>query len=89
MVKWWKENKNRYPLLYEAAKDLLHTPTTSVPSEHIFSEAGYIDCARTSKILQVNLDRDLFLRKNLRYVPTDVTGTNEDIEIEDNSMHEN
>ena len=89
VLEFWKSKKNNLPYLYQAAMSLLHIPATSVASEHIFSEAGYIDCARTSKILQVNLDRDLFLRKNLRYVPTDVTGTKEEIEIEDNSMHEN
>ena len=84
-----ENHKKKLPYLYQAAMGLLHIPATSVPSEHIFSEAGYIACARRSKILQVNLDRHLFIRKNLRYVPIDVTGTNEEIEIEDNSMHEN
>ena len=89
VLEFWKSKKINLPYLYQAAMGLLHIPATSVPTEYIFSEAGYIDCARRSKILQVNLDRDLFLRKNLRYVPTDVTGTKEEIEIEDNSMHEN
>ena len=79
VLKWWKENKNRYPLLYEAAKGLLHTPATSVPSERIFSEAGYIARARRSKILPVNLNRHLFIKKNLKYVPTDVDKFTEDI----------
>ena len=51
---------------------LLHTPATSAPSERIFSEAGYIARARRSKILPVNLNKHLFIKKNLKYVPTDV-----------------
>ena len=79
VLKWWKDNKNRYPCLYQAAKGLLHTPATSVPSERIFSEAGYIARARRSKILPVNLNRHLFIKKNLKYVPTDVDKFTEEI----------
>ena len=75
VLKWWKDNKNSFPYLYQAAKGLLHIPATSVSSERIFSEAGYIARTCISRILPVNLDRHLFIKKNLRYVPIDVTGS--------------
>ena len=87
VLKWWKENKNRYPCLYEAAKGLLHTPATSVPSKRIFSEAGYIARARRSRILPVNLNRHLFIKKNLKYVPTYVDNSTQ--EIAASSLQEN
>ena len=48
---------------------MLHTPATSVPSERIFSEAGYIARARRSKILPRNLNKFIFIKKNMKYIP--------------------
>ena len=33
VVKWWQENKGKYPCLFKAAQAYLHIPATSVPSE--------------------------------------------------------
>ena len=68
----WKNHKSQFPCLYQAAKALLHTPATSVPSERIFSEAGYVSRARRSRILSINLNKNLFIKNNIKYVP-DVT----------------
>ena len=38
-------------------------------TERIFSEAGYISHARRSKILPVNLDKYLFIKRNKHYLP--------------------
>ena len=72
VLDWWKAQQKQFLSLYQAAKGLLHTPATSVPSERIFSEAGYIARARRSKILPVNLNKHLFIKKNMDYVPLDV-----------------
>ena len=48
---------------------MLCTPATSVPSERIFSEADYISLAKRSKILPVNLDKYLFIKRNKMYLP--------------------
>ena len=69
LLNWWKTRKNEYPYLFKAVKALLCTPATSVPSERVFSEAGYISRARRSKILPVNLNKNLFIKKNMRYLP--------------------
>ena len=71
VLKWWHDNRHQYPCLYQAAKGLLHTPATSVPSERIFSEADYIARERRSKILPINLNRHLFLKRNEQCVPVD------------------
>ena len=69
LLVWWKDHKSQFPCLFQAAKALLHTLATSVPSERIFSEAGYIARARRSKILPVNLNRYIFIKRNLKYTP--------------------
>ena len=50
---------------------MLCTPATSVPSERIFSEAGYIARAKRSRILPKNLDRYLFIKRNKKFLPED------------------
>jgi len=69
LITWWKERKGQFPCLFQAVKCLLSTPATSVPSERIFSEAGYIARARRSRIIPANLNKFLFIKKNLKYVP--------------------
>ena len=69
LLKWWRDNKIQFPCLVEAVKALLHTPATSVPSERIFSEAGYIARARRSRILPRNLNKFIFIKKNMKYIP--------------------
>ena len=69
LLTWWRDNKIQYPCLVEAVKALLHTPATSVPSERIFSEAGYIARARRSRILPRNLNKFIFIKKNMKYIP--------------------
>ena len=63
LISWWQERKEEYPYLFKAVRAMLCTPATSVPCERIFSEAGYISCAKRSKILPENLDKYLFIKK--------------------------
>ena len=69
LLEWCKACKTLYPCLTEAVKALLHTPATSVPSERIFSASGYIARARRSKILPKNLNKFIFIKKNMKYMP--------------------
>ena len=69
LLEWWRAHTTLYPCLAEAVKALLHTPATSVPSERIFSESGYIARARRSKILPKNLNKFIFIKKNMKYIP--------------------
>ncbi|KAE9525285.1 hypothetical protein AGLY_014353 [Aphis glycines] len=40
LLKWWKDNRNVYPCLFELMKKRLCVLATSVPCERIFSKAG-------------------------------------------------
>ena len=37
---WWTANQSKYPSLAELAKKMLAIPSTSSPSERVFSAAG-------------------------------------------------
>ena len=65
----WKDHKQMFPNLFNLVKVFLHIPATSVPSERIFSLAGYIVRDRRSKILATNVDRTIFLKKNEDHIP--------------------
>ena len=41
-LKWWNENKRRFPLLMNLTKHFLSAPPTSVPSERLFSAVGIL-----------------------------------------------
>ena len=69
VLSWWKSQKVNFPCLFQAVRALLATPATSVPSERIFSEAGYVARARRSRILPENLNKIIFIKRNLKYVP--------------------
>ena len=69
LISWSQDWNLEYPFLFKAVKAMLCTPATSVPSERIFSEAGYISHAKRSKILPVNLDKYLFIKRNRLYLP--------------------
>ena len=62
---WWKLNEHRYPILSRMARCILNIPGTSVPSERIFSTAGDIVTATRSCLDPENIDKLIFLKKNL------------------------
>ena len=64
-LKWWRENAKYYPMLSRLAKVFLSIPATSVPSERVFSTAGDIVTAERAQLLPENVDRLVFLKKNL------------------------
>lgn len=70
-LRWWKENAREYPRLAKITKKLLAIPSTSAPSERVFSKTARIldktRCAMspgmTSTLLFVNAGREWFERK--------------------------
>ncbi|KAK9074591.1 hypothetical protein SSX86_007189 [Deinandra increscens subsp. villosa] len=49
VLKWWKANSSRYPIVSRMAKDILAIPVSSVASESAFSTGGrVIDAYRSS-----------------------------------------
>ena len=73
IFKWWTKHSSTYPSLYLAFKATLSIPATSIPSERIFSLAGFILCKRRSQILANNVNRYIFLNRNRDYIPPNTT----------------
>ena len=73
VLTWWRNNRKLFPNLFKLVKVYLHIPATSVPSERIFSLAGYIVRSRRSKILAANVDKHIFLKKNEEHIPNKTT----------------
>ena len=73
VLSWWKKNKNQFPHIFQFVRSNLHIPATSVPSERIFSLAGYIVRDRRSKILSRNVNKAIFLKKNAKHIPPQTT----------------
>merc|ERR1711867_175041 len=69
ILKWWKCNRGLFPNLFKLVKVYLHIPATSVPSERIFSLAGYIVRSRRSNILPDKVNKYIFLKKNNDHIP--------------------
>ncbi len=62
---WWKAHKEQYPRLCSLARKYLCIPATSSPSERVFSTGGNIVSCRRSALKPQNVDRLVFLAKNL------------------------
>ncbi|XP_049320146.1 E3 SUMO-protein ligase ZBED1-like [Astyanax mexicanus] len=63
---WWKTNAHKYPHVAKLAQRDLAVPGTSVPSERVFSTAGDIVTASRSRLLPENVDKLIFMQKNMR-----------------------
>lgn len=62
---WWQQNGSQYPQLQHLAMKYLCVPSTSVPSERLFSKAGELVSARRNRIKPKHINLFLFLNKNL------------------------
>ncbi|KAJ8346464.1 hypothetical protein SKAU_G00278650 [Synaphobranchus kaupii] len=62
---WWKANECKFPHVANVAQRHLCVPGTSVASERIFSTAGDIVNANRSRLAAENVDKLIFLQKNL------------------------
>ncbi|KAM9853513.1 E3 SUMO-protein ligase ZBED1-like [Aulostomus maculatus] len=64
--KWWEKEEGKFPRLAKVAQRHFCVPGTSVPSERVFSTAGDIVSACRSRLDPDNVDRLVFLQKNLK-----------------------
>ncbi|GFN75820.1 Zinc finger bed domain-containing protein 4 [Plakobranchus ocellatus] len=58
---WWKERDPLYPKLCPVVRQFLCIPSTSVPSDQVFSEEAYIKINRRNFLEESLLDSYLFL----------------------------
>ena len=63
---WWKDQRLVFPSLSILAAKFLATPATSVPSERVFSLAGYRVNKQRSSLAPENVDKLIFLNKNYK-----------------------
>ena len=82
---WWSDKQHEYPNLYYVAKKYLAIPATSVPSERIFSLAGFIVRKNRTNLLPDHVNQNIFLAKNKQHIPANTTVLCNDLEEEDES----
>ena len=68
-----EKKQHKYPHLFKFVRSKLHIPATSVPSERVFSLAGYVVRERRSKILAKNVNKAIFLKANANHIPRNTT----------------
>ena len=65
---WWKVNQQKYPRVADIARRYLSSPSTSVPSERLFSSAGDLYSDSRNRLLGQRADMLLFIKHNLKFV---------------------
>ncbi|RNA24533.1 zinc finger BED domain-containing 4-like [Brachionus plicatilis] len=61
---FWKNNIYEYPILSILASIILAAPANSVPSERLFSHAGYQLWDRRNRLSKANFEKIMFLYEN-------------------------
>ena len=67
LLKWWKHESTRIPLLFQLAKQYLCSCATSVASERTFCTAGNIITSNRSLLKPEKANQLIFIDKNLEY----------------------
>ena len=65
---YWRNNELKYPTLSVLALDLLVIPASSAPIERVFSTAGQISSGKRNRLSDINLEREILVKKNKRYL---------------------
>ena len=65
IIRWWKCNTAKFPLLSLAAKKFLAVPATQTTSERLFSLSGNIITLSRPKLLLQNVEQLSFLHYHL------------------------
>ncbi len=72
MENTWVEKQGSYPLLSQVVVDILTIPASSwsAPIERVFSTAGESTTGKRNRLQSSNLEREVILRKNTKYLTT-------------------
>ena len=64
---FWNTIKN-YPIITSIACDILSLPPSTAPMERVFSTSGESTSGKRNKLTDNNLEREVLLRKNKKYL---------------------
>ena len=62
---WWNSRLCQYPLLIRLVRKIWSHPATSVCSEQVFSAAGNVVTKKRARLLGENVDKLVFLNRNI------------------------
>ena len=65
---FWQKNQKIYPLISSVALDLLSIPPSTAPVERIFSTGGEATTGRRNRLTDFNLEREILIRQNKKYL---------------------
>ena len=70
-LKYWMDRyqRNKDSVLSAVAIDVLTATASSAPAERVFSIAGEVVRGKRNRLQKYNLEREVLLRKNERYIP--------------------
>lgn len=64
-MRWWKERKSLYPVLSKIFLQNCNVVVTSVPSERVFSDAGYTISERRTRLTTSKVEKLMFLNATI------------------------
>lgn len=62
---WWRDNAHRFPRIAEQARMVLAAPSSSAPSERVFSKLNIVVQKRTARMAAPRAARRVFIRHNM------------------------
>ena len=68
VLQYWVDLQLQYPLLSKLAVDTLVIPASSAPVERVFSTAGDSCVGRRNRLTDVNLEREVLIKRNHHYL---------------------
>ena len=67
-LEWWRQHQSTFPKMAKLALRYLSIPATSVPSEHVFSQAWNIINSKRSRLSPENVNALAFLNVNSKHI---------------------
>ena len=65
---WWKVSYSNYPRVAQVARRYLAAPSTSVPSERMFSSAVDLYSDSRNRLLPERAEMLLFVKENIKLI---------------------